>query len=766
MEDMSVREQINSEMDPSMSIKSRLRSARGQMAQSDGQRTPTSGMEAAADEIPAQLQAPSTPVQWSDERETTSETVTSSDKRRQEKRYEAAEAEDIMRRSYMAAVDERDQGREEFERLVSARIRRLKEGLSPEVGQNASKPTQPMSAEPADAVSYHRRGDSYYKHDERADEQNRVTEVDVWDVPWAVIKKHGFPGDVDEAAQAEKPQTSKNPVVRGDDQRSGERAAARARVSLFQPVNQGRDALVPDQEQTVDNGTNDHQQPRDATNQGVNEAAIRDELNNTLSDFCHKMKAEFEGMMTNEREKWNTEQRKELERLRSENTRKRKVTECGDSRNSTSAVSLSAKESASVISLQKEVESLKELLLKQSQRAENDKDLLEREERRKLQHEVQQLKEQLQREKTSAVGRAEAATAKADAVAVAAVPSANAVKPVVQPYAQNIKLPKFDGRNYYSFISIFETNAKLRGWNNEEKLAWFLPCIEGEARLYLETEPDEMLSYERVKRSMEERYGNRFSTFDVKRQIRTLKRKSGESIESFADRLQSVAQSGRIDKTDKCELFYRAFLDAVEGEPKLQMYIEKEHDKNRQARLPDLLKMVREYRERSPERSVREKSMNVCQSFDKRKGPLRHGDPQVRKEVEKETERIGEEKTEKADRGHRILRSDVDYNTSEIEFLKRVIKANQLHFNLKDKEADNKEKSFNEPMGEPLTEGDWQRIRNQNRGRRDNRFGRPPRGNGGYRNSSYAGAHERDDEYSSDEDDDDAYAEGERAGQE
>ena len=122
------------------------------------------------------------------------------------------------------------------------------------------------------------------------------------------------------------------------------------------------------------------------------------------------------------------------------------------------------------------------------------------------------------------------------------------------------------------------------------------------------------------------------------------------------------------------------------------MYIEKEHDKNRQARLQDLLKMVREYRERSPERTTRSKAVNVCQSIDKRKGPLKHEDPNVRGEIEKETQKIKEEKVGRTERSDRILRNDVDYNTGEVEFLKRVIKANGLHHDLKEKEAKNKEK--------------------------------------------------------------------------
>ena len=108
MENNTVMEQLNTDVDPSMSIKFKLRSARTQKAQFDGQQTPIPQMMAAADEIPAELPVPTTPVPWSRESETTPETITSSNnKRQQEKTYESTEAEDMMRRSYMSAVDER-----------------------------------------------------------------------------------------------------------------------------------------------------------------------------------------------------------------------------------------------------------------------------------------------------------------------------------------------------------------------------------------------------------------------------------------------------------------------------------------------------------------------------------------------------------------------------------------------------------------------------------------------------------------------------------
>ena len=760
MENITVKEQLEAVEDQSQSIKTRLRSAKGRKTMSEGRQTPTEASAATVEQAPV-MPALMTPVQWSNQGETTPERKTSSAKRRDEKRYETAEAEEMMRRSYQAALEERDTiPREEFDRQASARIKRLKEGLSPEIVTSVSKSARP-DAGADDAISYHRIGGNYYKRDEQAEEQDRFVKVEAWDVPWDVLLKHGIPGDLTDAdAEAETAKRKESATRKGSSART-KMVSPRA-FSLFKPVKQGSDELVPELALSANTRGKEDRQSGKVMNQRASEAALREELTTTMNEFCTKMKSEFRVMLESEKQKWKQEQD---DRHEEESRKKRKTTETGSSladdpvnlsevdsaRFSENEVTKSerASESASVESLRKELSSLREVIRQQEEDRIKDE---KKAEVQRLQQELETLKQQVQRSGVLKSQEGEGSERKADEVTRDPEREPSSGVSSIQHYRQSVKLPKFNGTNFYSFINIFETNAKLRKWNNEERLAWFLPCIEGEARLYLETEPDEMLSYERVKRSMEERYGNRYSTFDVKRQIRTLKRERGESIESFADRLQSVAQTGKIDKTDKCELFYRAFLDAVEDEPKLQMYIEKEHDKNRQARLPDLLKMVREYRERSPERSVREKSVNVCQSFDKRKGSLRHEDPNVQEEVRREGQKVKEERRDKVDRSDRILRNDVDYNTGEVEFLKRVIKANGLHINLKEKLAQCKDRSFHEPMGELPTESDWARIRQQQKEARNRRFGRQQ--GRGYGRPPYVGAHERDDaNYSTDEED-------------
>ena len=93
-----------------------------------------------------------------------------------------------MRRSYMSAVDERDKDREEFEQQVSARIRRLKEGLTSETVSQAPRTVQ-RNSNPGDAAVYRRFGDDYYKIETQPDGTQRRIKMDIWEVPWAALKK-------------------------------------------------------------------------------------------------------------------------------------------------------------------------------------------------------------------------------------------------------------------------------------------------------------------------------------------------------------------------------------------------------------------------------------------------------------------------------------------------------------------------------------------------------------------------------------------------
>ena len=97
-------------------------------------------------------------------------------------------------------------------------------------------------------------------------------------------------------------------------------------------------------------------------------------------------------------------------------------------------------------------------------------------------------------------------------------------------------------------------------------------------------------------------------------QLREIQRLPFERLEVFADRLQEVAQRGKLDPQDRDELFYFAFLNAVRDTPKMQNYIENAHMRNRNLKLSDLLALSQEYLSKSPTALRRTVAVNVCRT--------------------------------------------------------------------------------------------------------------------------------------------------------
>ena len=113
---------------------------------------------------------------------------------------------------------------------------------------------------------------------------------------------------------------------------------------------------------------------------------------------------------------------------------------------------------------------------------------------------------------------------------------------------------------------------------------------------------------------MQQRYGQNEPAYNVRLQLREIKRLPGERLEVFADRLQEVAQRGKLDPQDRDELFYFAFLNAVRDTPKMQNFIENAHMRNRNLKLSDLLALSQEYLSRSPTALRRTVAVNVCRT--------------------------------------------------------------------------------------------------------------------------------------------------------
>ena len=246
-------------------------------------------------------------------------------------------------------------------------------------------------------------------------------------------------------------------------------------------------------------------------------------------------------------------------------------------------------------------------------------------------------------------------------------------------------LMKFKGENWEDFIEHFDSFADACGMTPTYKLQYLLMSLEGKPRSYAKKEEGEPFTYASVRQRLQHRYGKKESAFEIRHQLRSVKRRPGEPLEEFSDRLQEIAQQGTLDDKDRDELFYFAFLNAVGDIPKMQYYIEQAHAKNRNLKLSDLLALAREYLEKSPTARRRSVAVNVCKPITQRKGRLEHEDEEVVTDVEREVGKIEQEKRERKEVSLATMRKDIGYLLTESEFHNKCIKYNGLHYNLKEK---------------------------------------------------------------------------------
>ena len=245
-------------------------------------------------------------------------------------------------------------------------------------------------------------------------------------------------------------------------------------------------------------------------------------------------------------------------------------------------------------------------------------------------------------------------------------------------------MTKFDGQYWEEFIEYFESVADANMWGEKERLTFLLMSIEGKARAYAKSEKGVPQTYANVKARLHSRYSQHEPAFSVRNQLRDIRRAGGERLEDFADRLQEVAQRGNLDAWERDDLFYHAFIQAVKGTPKMQVHLEKQYRARRatgkDTKLSDLLAWVREYREKSPASAVQTASVLVCKPVTQRKVKLSHEDEEVKTEVAQEEGKVLEEKEERKRTKHATNTKDLNYALNELEWVKKVIKENKLHY--------------------------------------------------------------------------------------
>ena len=111
-------------------------------------------------------------------------------------------------------------------------------------------------------------------------------------------------------------------------------------------------------------------------------------------------------------------------------------------------------------------------------------------------------------------------------------------------------ITKFTGENWTEFIEYFESVADANHWSDHDRLTFQLMSIDSKPRMYARGDKGSQQTYHDVKRGLQQMYGQNEPAFRVRTQLREIKRKPGERLEVFADRLQEVAQRGLLDPQD------------------------------------------------------------------------------------------------------------------------------------------------------------------------------------------------------------------------
>ena len=132
----------------------------------------------------------------------------------------------------------------------------------------------------------------------------------------------------------------------------------------------------------------------------------------------------------------------------------------------------------------------------------------------------------------------------------------------------NLKPKRYDGSTSWNdFIRHFERVHRVNRWPEEDKLEYLMVLLDGDAASYAEdlTE-NEQQDYWALCRSMDERFGDCLLTQVKRAELKTRRRKEGETLASLAQELNKLANQAypRLEVKAKEELTIEAFIHAVD----------------------------------------------------------------------------------------------------------------------------------------------------------------------------------------------------------
>ena len=125
---------------------------------------------------------------------------------------------------------------------------------------------------------------------------------------------------------------------------------------------------------------------------------------------------------------------------------------------------------------------------------------------------------------------------------------------------------KGDSKGWPTFYFLFKQAAKAGGWGSEQKRQKLLSCLRDKAVEYVRRRPRDTLStYRALVNTLKERYGQPTPAATCRKQLPSVKQAEGESIDDFADKVESLVldayPNSPLDQTEEYAVEY--FLQGV-----------------------------------------------------------------------------------------------------------------------------------------------------------------------------------------------------------
>ena len=136
-----------------------------------------------------------------------------------------------------------------------------------------------------------------------------------------------------------------------------------------------------------------------------------------------------------------------------------------------------------------------------------------------------------------------------------------------------IVIPKFDGKDWPAFKSVFESVAAHKKWKPSFKALQLKCSITGAARAALNVIDSTDWSYEKLVDHLELRHGRSRTKIELMGDLDKLARKPTQSLTSWRDEVINVANCGKVTEKQYRELTHYTFLRGLGTFPQMQNWV-------------------------------------------------------------------------------------------------------------------------------------------------------------------------------------------------